>query len=175
MEANIPYYHRVLIFLLALAINLHVDVEGCKCRMSKPGTTWCNSDWVARVKINSRKDAQKMPPGITDRQIPSNTKYEVEYVHIFKGGETDANKTMNKTIFTPMEDGSCGLLLEEKHQYLLSGRFINGTMLTTICSQILLEDLKESRKHDILEWNEVPEELQQKLHSNKFASLCQQK
>lgn len=45
MEANIPYYHRVLIFLLALAINLHVDVEGCKCRMSKPGTTWCNSDW----------------------------------------------------------------------------------------------------------------------------------
>lgn len=62
-------------------------------------------------------------------------------------------------------------------------------MLTTICSQILLEDLKESRKHDILEWlskshpqkikvilrNEVPEELQQKLHSNKFASLCQQK
>ena len=45
-------------------------------------------------------------------------------------------------------------------------------MQTRLCGQILLEDLKESRKHDILEWTELPDKLKQQLNNQEFDLLC---
>jgi len=53
------------------------------------------------------------------------------------------------------------------------GKYVNGTMQTSLCGQILLEDLKESRKHDILEWTEVPDKLKQQLNKQEFDSTCE--
>jgi hypothetical protein len=45
-------------------------------------------------------------------------------------------------------------------------------MQTHLCGQILLEDLKESRKHDILQWNEVPDKLKKQLNNLEFDLKC---
>jgi hypothetical protein len=45
-------------------------------------------------------------------------------------------------------------------------------MVTRLCGQILLEDLKASRKHDILQWTEVPEKIKQQLEKQEFDPLC---
>ncbi|KAF7634484.1 NTR domain-containing protein [Meloidogyne graminicola] len=75
-------------------------------------------------------------------------------------------------IYTAMDESACGIKLELGHEYLLSGKYINGTMQTRLCGQILFEDLKESRKYDILEWIEVPNKLKQQLNRQEFDSVC---
>jgi hypothetical protein len=45
--------------------------------------------------------------------------------------------------------------------------------MTFLCGQVLLESKEESQKHDVLEWKEVPVEMQQKLKAHAFDPLCQ--
>jgi len=45
-------------------------------------------------------------------------------------------------------------------------------MMTRLCGQILLEDLKEARKHNILEWAEVPDKIKGQLAKQEFDVAC---
>lgn len=47
-------------------------------------------------------------------------------------------------------------------------------MITQLCGQILLEDLKMAREHDILEWQEVPAKLQEQLNTQEFDNKCEE-
>jgi len=158
--------------IILLLISTIYVVNGCKCQLQKPSFSYCNAHWVAHAKIISRLDNQAIPSGIPDRQSYGNTRYTVSFIRPFKTIK-ESNGTMPAIVYTPTEDGACGLLLESGHEYLLSGRFVNGTMTTALCGQILLDNLKESIKHDILEWNEVPASLQNQLVNKQFDSSCE--
>uniref|UniRef100_A0A1I8BDL6 NTR domain-containing protein n=1 Tax=Meloidogyne hapla TaxID=6305 RepID=A0A1I8BDL6_MELHA len=117
-------------------------------------------------------------PGSFDQQTNRNVRYKVKYEQMFKIScemkVTEQNLVvLPVNIYTSSDDSACGIQLEIGHDYLLSGKYINGTMQTSLCGQILLEDLKESRKHDILEWTEVPDKLKQQLNKQEFDSTCE--
>jgi hypothetical protein len=76
-------------------------------------------------------------------------------------------------VYSASYDNACGIQLEPGHEYLLAGQFVNGTMVTRLCGQILRETPKAGQpKDDILEWGEVPVQLQNKLGSQALDQLC---
>uniref|UniRef100_A0A915DI90 NTR domain-containing protein n=1 Tax=Ditylenchus dipsaci TaxID=166011 RepID=A0A915DI90_9BILA len=167
---------RVLssLFLVLLSVLLPV-VWSCKCKAQPPKVSYCNAHWVAHTHINSRQKEQKMPKGIIDRQIFSNLHYRVKYLNIYKMPEEFNNTALPIDIYSAEEDAACGIILEPGHEYLLTGRLVNGTMLTQLCGQILFDDLQKSKLEDVLEWKEVPETTQnncKRKHSSQNAKVC---
>nr|CAD2182626.1 unnamed protein product [Meloidogyne enterolobii] len=165
-----------LIFSI-LILNLINHTEACTCRIAPPGINYCLADWVARVLVLKRQEGVKMP-GSIDQQTKENVRYKVKYEQMFKiSSEMTVTEqslvVLPVNIYTSLHDSACGIQLELGHDYLLSGKYVNGTMQTSLCGQILLEDLKESRKHDILEWTEVPDKLRQQLNKQEFDSTCE--
>ncbi|KAI1719547.1 tissue inhibitor of metalloproteinase domain-containing protein [Ditylenchus destructor] len=160
---------------LPLAIFLcwaNLQTEACKCRVQLPFVSYCNAHWVAHTRIESRQPEQKMPPGIVDRQVFKNFHYKVNHIDTFKFPEELNRTTLPKDIYSAQEDAACGIVLEQGHEYLLTGRYVNGTMLTTLCGQILYDDLKKAKYEDILEWNEVPNSLRNRLKIKAFEPQC---
>jgi len=167
------------LFLLLVMLTGNNPCEGCDCKLQPPHESFCNADWVAHIRVNARYDNQRMPAGMmVDSQSFSNTRYEMHYNQLFKVSSSMNLNALTHQVAIPVnvysatEDAGCGIRLEPAHEYLLSGRFINGTMLTQLCGQLLFDDLKESRKHDILEWSQVPEKLKSELNSQAFSKTC---
>uniref|UniRef100_A0A183BM62 NTR domain-containing protein n=1 Tax=Globodera pallida TaxID=36090 RepID=A0A183BM62_GLOPA len=137
-------------FLLFLLIEWPHISRACQCQWAPPKDNYCSADWVAHVQVVKRQD------GIS-KEMPVNQQNQV---------------ILPVNVYTATEDAACGILLESGHEYLLAGDYVNGTMVTGLCRQILLENLKESRKHDILEWGEVPQKLKEQLEKQEFDHQC---
>lgn len=52
------------------------------------------------------------------------------------------------------------------------GRYINDTLVSMLCGQILFEDLNKSKYNDILLWKEVPNDTVQKLETRAYEPKC---
>lgn len=168
----------VIKFVAFIALFITAS-DACDCRLQTPLHSYCNAHWVAHVQVTARHDNQRMPKGITDNPNLQNTRYEIKYIQMFKISKSMPTKEKNEVllpvnIYTATEDAACGINLEPTHEYLLAGRYINGTMITQLCGQILLEDLKMAREHDILEWQEVPAKLQEQLNTQEFDNKCEE-
>uniref|UniRef100_A0A914H439 NTR domain-containing protein n=1 Tax=Globodera rostochiensis TaxID=31243 RepID=A0A914H439_GLORO len=164
-------------FLLFLLIEWPNISRACQCQWAPPKDNYCSADWVAHVQVVKRQDGVRMPAGIIDRQTDLNSRHEIKYLKMFKISKEMPVNQQNQVIlpvnvYTATEDAACGILLESGHEYLLAGDYVNGTMVTGLCRQILLENLKESRKHDILEWGEVPQKLKEQLEKQEFDHQC---
>lgn len=75
-------------------------------------------------------------------------------------------------MFTPADENACGLALEKGSEYLLSGRFVNDTLISMMCGQILSEDHNVTLANDIFLWNEVPQDILKSLKSRAFDAKC---
>ncbi|KAK6024388.1 hypothetical protein OSTOST_09800 [Ostertagia ostertagi] len=76
-------------------------------------------------------------------------------------------KTLPAEIYTPSEPPACGLLIDTGKEYLLAGKIHNGTLLTVLCGQVLVDNPAEELYENVLEWKKVPKQLQEKLTTFK--------
>ncbi|KAK6053467.1 hypothetical protein COOONC_09029 [Cooperia oncophora] len=76
-------------------------------------------------------------------------------------------KTLPGEIYTPSEPPACGLLIDVGKEYLLAGKIHNGTLLTVLCGQVLVDNPAEELYENVLEWKKVPKQLQEKLTTFK--------
>jgi hypothetical protein len=64
------------------------------------------------------------------------------------------------------------LALEKGSEYLLSGRYINETLISMMCGQILSEDANVTMTNDIFLWKEVPQDTLKSLQTHAFDAKC---
>ncbi|KAE9549429.1 hypothetical protein FO519_007362 [Halicephalobus sp. NKZ332] len=107
-----------------------------------------------------------MPEG-SERKGLNNIRYTVSFAKVYKSPK-ELNGTLPREIYTPSEPPACGLLIEAGKEYLLAGRYENGIMTTVLCGQILLDDSTQSKFENVLEWNNVPNSLRNRLDIKAF-------
>jgi hypothetical protein len=137
--------------------------------------------WVSHVTIQGASEkpvkAELQPPGLN----ATNFHYQVRHNNVFKapmpvGSSPNATHQLPTVVISPAYEPACGIQLEAGRDYLLAGQLSGdkgGPLMTFLCGQVLLESKEESQKHDVLEWKEVPVEMQQKLKAHAFDPLCQ--
>uniref|UniRef100_A0AC35TVH4 NTR domain-containing protein n=1 Tax=Rhabditophanes sp. KR3021 TaxID=114890 RepID=A0AC35TVH4_9BILA len=157
-------YQNILYIFCILTLNLKI-VSGCKCSLESPQNNYCRAEWVSHVKIISHKVVT-----VNDtKHIFHNSNqviYTVDHLNVFK---CPRNISIGVTIFTPKESASCGLdVLENDHEYLLSGGYESNIFTTTLCGQILANN----KSRDIVQqWNDV-QELQRQILKNNGYEPC---
>jgi len=153
-----------VLFMLACGVAM-----ACKCRIQKPAVTYCLSHWTARAIVDGVQENATNPAfeGFNGTDI----RYKVKFVEIFKIPE-ELNGTLPVEVYTPEDEAACGLRLERGGEYLLSGRYINDTLISMLCGQILYEDFNKAKLNDILAWKEVPKEMVASLKAHKYDTKC---
>uniref|UniRef100_A0AC35FMV8 NTR domain-containing protein n=1 Tax=Panagrolaimus sp. PS1159 TaxID=55785 RepID=A0AC35FMV8_9BILA len=153
---------KILIFFIGfICIS-----EACKCQEQKAKEAFCKAHWVAHAKVQIRQTKTKMPEN-PSRPGLNNIRYNVEYGKIYKS-PADLKGELPKEIYTPSERPACGLLIDAGKEYLLAGRYENGTMTTVLCGQILSDDSNKETFESVLEWKNVPKTLQNRLDIKAF-------
>ncbi|KAK0410800.1 hypothetical protein QR680_005328 [Steinernema hermaphroditum] len=157
----------LLLGLLALFVP---SAESCKCRVQVPNVSYCQAHWVSHARILIRQTKQKMPDG-SPRKGLNNIKYSVKHIDTFKV-PNELNGTLPTSVFTPSEAPACGLFLDAGKEYLLAGRYEDGILMTVLCGQILYDDPKQSEFENVLEWEQVPDTLQNRLKAGILDRQC---
>ncbi|KHN80223.1 Putative metalloproteinase inhibitor [Toxocara canis] len=144
---------RLLAELLAFSLII-LATEACRCLPLSANEAFKNAEWVSRVKILGKKKELN-----SERE---STVYKVKHIEVFKN--TRSPQKLPAMISTPTSSAACGLFLKTGKQYLLSGGFTDQGNLTAImCGQIALNDENSQSFGIVLQWNEVPEDLKEKL------------
>ncbi|CAD5233127.1 unnamed protein product [Bursaphelenchus xylophilus] len=146
---------KKLVALIALILALAYPAYCCTCAFGKIKQKYCDADWVSHAKIVNLEivnttDHDDAFPYVQD------VKYTIKFLKVFKYPEELNSTALPTTVYTPAEDGLCGIFLDKGKEYLLSGSYYNGTMTTNLCLQILFDDKHKSMENDILLWAEVP-------------------
>uniref|UniRef100_A0A7I4YU54 NTR domain-containing protein n=1 Tax=Haemonchus contortus TaxID=6289 RepID=A0A7I4YU54_HAECO len=152
-----------IFLVVCLAVSLYI-CNACKCKTQTSQESFCAADWVSHVKVKLRVSKQPMPPG-SPRKGLNNHRYAVEHIKVYK--KPSDLKTLPAEIYTPSEPPACGLLIDAGKEYLLAGKIHNGTLLTVLCGQVLVDNPAEELYENVLEWKKVPKQLQEKLPTFK--------
>uniref|UniRef100_A0A1I8A6E0 NTR domain-containing protein n=1 Tax=Steinernema glaseri TaxID=37863 RepID=A0A1I8A6E0_9BILA len=154
------------VLLFCLLVDLAPSFEACKCRVQVPNVSYCQAHWVSHARILIRQTKQKLPDG-SPRKGLNNIKYSVKHVDTYKVPK-ELNGTLPTSVFTPSEAPACGLFLDAGKEYLLAGRFEDGILMTVLCGQILYDNPKQSEFENVLEWEQVPDTLRNRLKAGIF-------
>ncbi|ETN69139.1 hypothetical protein NECAME_05356 [Necator americanus] len=103
---------------------------------------------------------QPLPAG-SSRKGLNNIRYAVNHERIYKRPPGVSN--LPAEIYTPSEPPACGLIIDAGKEYLLAGQMHNGTLHTVLCGQVPVDNPTEALYENVLEWKNVPKELQEKL------------
>ncbi|XP_012136106.2 tissue inhibitor of metalloproteases isoform X1 [Megachile rotundata] len=111
------------LLLIALSLAPVQRVIACSCMRSHPQTLFCNSDFVALVRVK--------------KVFPSNEHaigYNVKTSKIFKVNSSKSYHALKKNIlWTPSSDGMCGVHLEIGETYVVSGSTMGDRARISIC------------------------------------------
>ncbi|XP_076686953.1 tissue inhibitor of metalloproteases [Andrena cerasifolii] len=111
--------------LIALALAPVQRVLGCSCMLSHPQTLFCNSDYVAVVRVKRVKL-------VSEHEIA----YNVKVNKVFKQWNTINPDEFSKQniLWSPSMSGMCGVHLRLGDTYLVSGMIIEGKIGLSLCS-----------------------------------------
>uniref|UniRef100_A0AC35TGG6 NTR domain-containing protein n=1 Tax=Rhabditophanes sp. KR3021 TaxID=114890 RepID=A0AC35TGG6_9BILA len=160
----------ILICLLGASIGIDI-VYGCKCTPQLPDIQFCNSDWVAHVKILSKENTTQKAPSDPTISIPM-LRYNINLIHMFKTHNM-TNVPPPTQIFTADSAASCGIDgLEMNTEYLLSGK-MSSTMTYEIssCGQMAPEGAATFGEIP-QKWASVPEIQKKMIHSDAYIRKC---
>ncbi|XP_076236931.1 tissue inhibitor of metalloproteases [Calliopsis andreniformis] len=123
MGQLILWTYFLLIALIAAPVQ---RVMGCSCLMSHPQTIFCQSDYVAVVRVKRM-----------DYVTPSRHEiaYSVKVNKVFKQWTTVNPEEFSKqnTLFTPSMEGLCGVHLKIGETYVIAGKIMDGKIRLSIC------------------------------------------
>uniref|UniRef100_T1JNR6 NTR domain-containing protein n=1 Tax=Strigamia maritima TaxID=126957 RepID=T1JNR6_STRMM len=112
-----------LVFLLIMAFCAVGDT--CTCFPVHPQAHYCNSDYVLLVKVNNSTIGNQTQA--THRMI------DVKIKKSFKANEKVNFAIKNGQIWTPMNDGVCGINLKPNAKYLITGKVEGGKAFISTC------------------------------------------
>lgn len=139
-----------LLLMLISTYSVHF-MEACSCSQVHPQTLFCNSDFVMQARLRGKPEDIYKKEAVTDEGGNSNNpiinrmkvaiKYNVKIRRMFKVNDNDFGLKENSTVtqlYTAPFVTLCGVDLQERTNYLLSGKFSNGQPHIDICSSLHL-------------------------------------
>ncbi|KAL6437347.1 hypothetical protein ACFW04_005089 [Cataglyphis niger] len=110
-------------FLLLTVLLAPVQkVAACSCAQAHPQTKFCESDFVAVVRV------KKVVP-VNEYEIA----YKVKINRVFKSNPKADIALMQNLLRTPSSDSMCGVTLKVGETYVLNGRVVSGQALISFC------------------------------------------
>ncbi|XP_070162418.1 metalloproteinase inhibitor 1 isoform X1 [Polyergus mexicanus] len=110
-------------FLLLTVLLAPVQkVAACSCAQAHPQTKFCESDFVAVVRV------KKVLP-VNEYEIA----YKVKINRVFKSNPKADVALMQNLLRTPSSDSMCGVTLKVGETYVLNGRVVSGQALISFC------------------------------------------
>uniref|UniRef100_A0A0K0EMX3 NTR domain-containing protein n=1 Tax=Strongyloides stercoralis TaxID=6248 RepID=A0A0K0EMX3_STRER len=149
---------------------MFLSSEACKCAPKKPSIIFCNNDWTSHVKIIGKYIVESDENNTGNILVyGTNILYHVEHSEEFKKPKNIT--TLPNVIFTPQSGATCGIMgLEVEKEYLLSGRYTQGTLHINSCSQMYAEGSSDYGATP-QQWNTVPE-IQKNMLRNGSYNNC---
>ncbi|EFN65977.1 Metalloproteinase inhibitor 3 [Camponotus floridanus] len=110
-------------FLLLTVLIAPVQrVAACSCMQAHPQTKFCESDFVAVIKV------KKVLP-VNEYEIA----YKVKINRVFKSNSKADIALMQNLLRTPSSSSMCGVTLQVGETYVLNGRIVSGQALISSC------------------------------------------
>ncbi|EYB85437.1 hypothetical protein Y032_0298g1760 [Ancylostoma ceylanicum] len=130
-------------------------IFSCRCPILPSKEAFCRADWVSHARILSK---MFLPiEGMND------VRYTLRHIKIYK----NVNETcpLFNHVLTSSESSACGLVLETKKEYLLSGSYYDGEYHTSSCFQVVTDDPADSFSGNLMEWKHVTPGFEMRLNS----------
>ncbi|XP_026328295.1 tissue inhibitor of metalloproteinase [Hyposmocoma kahamanoa] len=108
--------------VLAIVAASWQTLDGCSCQWEHPQTLFCKADFVVVGRV------QKMFKG--NEYYRS---YKIKIRNIFKATPKARAVLQNGRILTPIYDSQCGIQLQPKDTYVLTGRIIHAQAQVNLC------------------------------------------
>ncbi|XP_076618546.1 tissue inhibitor of metalloproteases [Colletes latitarsis] len=111
--------------LIALSLAPVQRVVGCSCARTHPQKLFCNSDYVAVVRVRRVKHVPQFE-----------TAYNVKVNKVFKERNkfNPAEFSKQEILWTASMDSMCGITLNVGDTYLVSAKIIDGKMHISSCN-----------------------------------------
>ncbi|EFN82588.1 metalloproteinase inhibitor 3 isoform X2 [Harpegnathos saltator] len=123
MRRLLLWTHFLLLTVLLAPVQ---RVAACSCAPSHPQTQFCNSDFVAVVKV-------KNVLAMSMYEIA----YEVKINRVFKSYPKADAVLMQNLLWTSSSDSMCGVTLKVGETYVLGGRINNGKASVSSCGLMI--------------------------------------
>ncbi|KAI1287394.1 Metalloproteinase inhibitor 3 [Halotydeus destructor] len=112
----------VVAVLVTLSLTTS-SVDSCSCFVSHPQDHYCSADYVAVINVKRQ--------GKIQRNMAS---YFVKVKRVFKM-TPEAQKALNiGTVYTGLDEASCGRKFELNTRYLITGRVIGEKVWVSLCN-----------------------------------------
>ncbi|XP_045165989.2 metalloproteinase inhibitor 2-like [Mercenaria mercenaria] len=138
----------ILLFIAVTSVNY---AEACSCLQAHPQTQFCDADFVMQVRLHGKAEEifKKERHTMFDKETNTSEtiinrrkvaiKYNVKIKQIFKINENNLGLDKSSTvteIYTAPDDGLCGVHLQERTNYLLSGKYRKDALEIDLCSSM---------------------------------------
>ncbi|KHJ85486.1 hypothetical protein OESDEN_14786, partial [Oesophagostomum dentatum] len=109
---------------------------------------------VSHVKILRKQRLQG--------DVLKDIRYKVHHIKIYKA---PSGFNLTAYILTSSEPSACGLALEAKKEYLLSGSYYDNEFHTSSCFQVVSDEPADNFSGNLMEWKDVSAAFKRKLAS----------
>lgn len=120
--------------LLFIALCAVTSSLACSCMPDHPQKQFCDADFVVLAYVTSPPKDEFMP----NRRYPMPYKEQVYTLRVretFKGhAYVKTDRAKYAKIYTPPGWGSCRVNLQQRVDYLLSGKIVGGNMYVRFCN-----------------------------------------
>lgn len=110
------------ILLVALLLLSVKEAEACSCQLSHIQTKYCDSDFVAAIRVK----------GVNEGDYTNPTIYSVKVKEVFKYLQ-GTNLVLVDKIYTPSSSSFCSVKLELNQTYLVGGKWESGKPSISLC------------------------------------------
>ncbi|RCN26347.1 hypothetical protein ANCCAN_27927 [Ancylostoma caninum] len=93
----------------------------------------------------------------------NDVRYTLHHIKIYR----NSNETcrLSNYVLTSSESSACGLDLEVRREYLLSGSYYDGEYHTSSCFQVVTDDPADGFSGNLMEWKDVTPGFEMRLSS----------
>ncbi|XP_060079171.1 metalloproteinase inhibitor 3-like [Ylistrum balloti] len=138
---------ELLLYLSVLLLALK-ETLSCSCMVSHSQDLYCRSDFILVATVKGQKiiysrheDRNELPMSNVDfvsssfdSRIPLERHYRVRVHRTFKGNlNKEYQRALKKYLYTGGSDAACGVILEHRKTYLLSGTIRNNQLWINYC------------------------------------------
>ncbi|KAF7638198.1 NTR domain-containing protein [Meloidogyne graminicola] len=127
-------------FTIFIILNQINKINLCKCIQLPIQTKYCNSNWVAHIKVINKEE-------VNNESLFRDIRYSVKYIKIYKDKKENKTCKYNYYIYTASSSAACGVLLNKGNEYLLGGIYFDNN-LKKISSCGLVEDWNNLTNED---------------------------
>uniref|UniRef100_A0AC34QEU4 NTR domain-containing protein n=1 Tax=Panagrolaimus sp. JU765 TaxID=591449 RepID=A0AC34QEU4_9BILA len=140
------------IILLSIFATIWWGTDACSCIALTQQNSYCLSNWISHARVLGKQN------------LGNSVEYTVQHIEVFK---SHTSMLPNK-VFTTSSSTACGQTnLNIGTDYLLSGTINSGTQALQLSTCLYMPG-DDYQTTGVLQWNQVPADLYQRLQKKNF-------